>query len=62
MSLSIRSIRRPSTALILGAILLAIPRLLPAGSTGNPGTNGAGLYMPQGSTAGTANGDFVSDA
>lgn len=55
------SIRRPFLALILGGILLSIPRLLPAGSTGNPGSNGAGLYMPQGSTAGTANGDFVSD-
>jgi len=56
------SIRRPFLALVAGGILLAIPRLLPAGSTGNPGDNGAGLYMPQGNTAGTANGDFVSDA
>ncbi len=48
-------------ALILGASL-SVPRSLPAGSTGDPGNNGAGLYMPQGSTAGTANGDYVSDA
>ncbi|HEX5718390.1 MAG TPA: C25 family cysteine peptidase [Thermoanaerobaculia bacterium] len=55
------SIRRPFLALIAGGLLLSIPQLLPAGSTGNPGTTGAGLYMPQGNTAGTANGDFVSD-
>jgi hypothetical protein len=38
-------------------LLLAVPRLLPAASTGT-----TALYMPQGSTAGTLNGDYVSDA
>jgi hypothetical protein len=37
-------------------LLLAVPRLLPAASTGT-----TALYMPQGSTAGTPNGDYVSD-
>ena len=47
---------RPLLTLLLGTALLAGPRLLSAGSTGT-----AGLYTPQGSSAGTPNGDFVSD-
>jgi hypothetical protein len=37
-------------------LLLAVPRLVSAASTGT-----TGLYTPQGSTAGTADGDYVSD-
>ncbi|MEA2561554.1 MAG: hypothetical protein QOH06_3058 [Acidobacteriota bacterium] len=60
------SIRRPFLAPIVGiavGILLVIPRLLPAGSTQSVTTSGVttNVYMPQGNTAGTANGDFVSD-
>ncbi|HWM94007.1 MAG TPA: C25 family cysteine peptidase [Thermoanaerobaculia bacterium] len=53
------SVRRPilGTALLLGGALLAIPRHLPAGSSGETSP-----YMPQGSTAGTPNGDYISDA
>lgn len=48
---------RPLHILLLGTALLAAPRLLSAGSTGT-----SGLYTPQGSTAGTSNGDYVSDS
>ena len=41
----------------LSGALLAPVHPLSAGSTGT-----AALHMPQGSTAGTANGDYVSDA
>lgn len=47
---------RPLLILLLGTALLAGPRLLSAGTTGD-----TGLYTPQGSTAGTSNGDYVSD-
>src|SRR5688572_7389128 len=52
------SVRPPALgiALLAGAAIVAVPHLLPAASTGT-----TGLYMPQGSTAGTANGDYVSD-
>ncbi|HYN22530.1 MAG TPA: hypothetical protein VE078_16340, partial [Thermoanaerobaculia bacterium] len=43
-------------ALLATAVVLAVPHLLPAASSGT-----TGLYMPQGNTAGTANGDYVSD-
>lgn len=47
---------RPLLTILLGTALLAAPRPARAGSTGT-----AGLFTPQGSTATTPNGDFVSD-
>ena len=53
-----RTARRRHVAVYLftATALLAAPRLLPAASTGT-----TSLHTPQGSTAGTANGDYVSD-
>lgn len=48
---------RPLSILLLGTVLLAAPRLLPAGTSGTQG-----LFMPQGSGSGTAFGDYVSDS
>ncbi|MES1243153.1 MAG: C25 family cysteine peptidase [Acidobacteriota bacterium] len=49
-------VRHAGLVLLTGAAFLAVPRLLPAASTGS-----SSLHTPQGNTAGTANGDYVTD-